>query len=283
MTAQAAGNPERHPTAVIGVGAVLAADVRVGPYAVIEDGAEIGPGCVIGPHAVVHGSVRMGPGNRVGAHAVLGGDPQHLGFDPATPTGVVIGTGNVFREGVTVNRSSQPERPTRIGDRCYLMNLVHLGHDSQLGDDVIIATGAALGGHVEVGARAFLGGGTMAHQFCRIGELAMVRGTTAVGKDVLPFSLVGGNPVQHFRLNLIGLRRAGFSRCDIGGLQAAFRALRARQPLPAGDPGAAATERSAQSGPLQRLRDWLDGESPRGLAPFARPGGRAGARPGDEA
>ncbi|TVQ49677.1 MAG: acyl-ACP--UDP-N-acetylglucosamine O-acyltransferase [Gammaproteobacteria bacterium] len=277
---QAVSDHQLHPTAVVGPRARLAPDVRVGAYAVIEDGAEIGAGCVIGPHAVVHGSVQMGPGNRVGAHAVLGGDPQHLGFDPALATGVRIGADNVFREGVTVNRASLPAAPTTIGSRCYLMNLVHLGHDCSVADGVILATGVALGGHVEIGAEAFLGGGVMVHQFCRIGELAMVRGMAGIGKDVLPFSLVAGNPVQHYRLNLVGLRRAGLAREEIAALQTAFRALRRRQPGQTAHPRP--EHDASQPSPLQRLLDWHEAPSRRGLAPFARPTKRREARVVDD-
>lgn len=247
-----------HPSAVIAAGARLHADVSVGPGAVVEDGAEIGPGCVIGPHAVIAAGVRLGARNRVHAHAVLGGPPQDIGFDPSAVGAVLIGDDNVFREGVTVNRPTRAGGATRIGSRCYLMNNCHVAHDCAVGDRVIIASGVALGGHVQVGDGAFLGGGAMVHQFCRIGALAMVGGLAGVAMDVLPYTMVAGNHARHYRLNLVGLRRAGVDAARLRVLGQAFRRLRERQPL---------TDLPATP-EIEHLRAWLAAGSRRGVAAF---------------
>jgi UDP-N-acetylglucosamine acyltransferase len=251
-----------HSSAVIAAGARLGAGVSIGPGAIVEDGAEIGAGCVIGPHAVIASGVRLGARNRVHANAVLGGPPQDIGFDPAVVGAVLIGDDNVLREGVTVNRPTRAGGATRIGSRCYLMNNCHIAHDCAVGDRVIIATGVALGGHVQVGDGAFLGGGAMVHQFCRIGPLAMVGGLAGVAMDVLPFTLVAGNHARHYRLNLVGLRRAGIDGARVRALAQAFRRLRERQPLA----DLPATPE------IEQLRAWLAAESRRGIAGFARAG-----------
>ncbi|MDD5036188.1 MAG: acyl-ACP--UDP-N-acetylglucosamine O-acyltransferase, partial [Methylococcaceae bacterium] len=173
-----------HPTAYVASGAKLGADVSVGPFAVIEDQVEIGEDCRIGAHAIIQPKVRMGSGNVIHPTAVIGGLPQDLAFDPNTETWVEIGDDNIFREGVSISRATQPGGATRIGSRCYLMNNSHVGHDCSVGDHTIFAGGATLGGHVQVGERVFLGGGVMIHQFCRIGSYAMLQGLAGINKDV---------------------------------------------------------------------------------------------------
>ena len=247
-----------HPTAIVHDGAKLGKDVIVGPYAVIERAAEIGDECQIGAHAVIHSHVRMGVGNVVHPHAVLGGLPQDLGFDPQLETFVDIGAGNVFREGVTVSRATAPQGATRIGSQNYLMNNSHLGHDGELGDHNILASGATLGGHTQVGDRVFFGGGVMVHQFCRIGSLAMLQGLAGINKDVIPFTMVGGRPGKHYRLNLVGLRRAGIDGARLRALSSAYRQLRARQELN----GLPDTEEVAY------LKAWLGAGSKRGMLAF---------------
>lgn len=253
-----------HPTAVIDPSAKLGDGVRVGPYAVIEGPAEIGEGCEIGAHAVIHAFVRMGCNNAVYPHAVLGGLPQDLSFDPATTTFLDIGQGNVFREGVTISRATAVGGSTGVGSYNYLMNNTHLGHDCRLGDYNVLASGATLGGHVHVGDRVFFGGGVMVHQFCRIGSYAILQGLAGINKDVIPFTLVGGRPGKHYRLNLVGLRRAGVDGDRLRAISAAFRRLRARADL-AGLP---------ETDEMNYLRVWLAEPSKRGyLAFFEREGG----------
>jgi UDP-N-acetylglucosamine acyltransferase len=248
-----------HPTAVIAADAKLGTGVSVGPYAIIENHVEIGDGCQIAAHAVIHQWVRMGRNNAVHPGAVLGGLPQDLGFKPETETWVEIGDGNVFREGVTISRATHPSGATRIGSNCYLMNNAHIGHDGQLGDNNILASNVALGGHVKVGNRVFFGGGAVVHQFCRIGSYAILQGLAGINKDVVPFMLVAGRPGKHYRLNLIGLRRAGIDGENLKALSAAIRRYRNKIGLD----GLPSTPE------MDYLRKWLAQTSKRGIASFA--------------
>lgn len=259
--------PGIHPTALVAHSARLGNNITIGPYAVIGEQVEIGDDCHIGAHAVLHDRVRMGGRNRVHPHAVLGGLPQDISFDPKRVTGVVIGDDNEFREGVTINRATVEGADTRVGSGCYLMNNAHIAHDCVVGDRNIFASSATLGGHVRVGDRVFFGGGAMVHQFCRIGTLVMVAGVIGIRKDVIPFTLVGGQPVRHYRLNLVGIRRAGIAREGQVALSTAFRRLRDKQ-------GLADLTATAE---ISYLRDWLAAPSKRGLYGFvdAR-GGRGG-------
>jgi UDP-N-acetylglucosamine acyltransferase len=247
-----------HPSAYIAPGAKLGEGVIVGPFAVIENQVEIGDECQIGAHAVIQPKVLMGRGNIVHPHAVLGGLPQDLGFDPGTDTWLEIGDRNVFREGATLNRATQPGTATRVGSGCYLMNNSHVGHDCSVGDASIFASNVALGGHVQVGERVFIGGGAMIHQFCRVGSYAMLQGLAGINKDVLPFMMVGGRPGKHYRLNLIGLRRAGIDGERLKAVSAAIRRLRAGIPL----------EELPDTEEISYLRAWLGAESKRGVLPF---------------
>lgn len=257
-----------HPTAVIDPNARLGLSVRVGPYAVIEASAEIGDRCEIGAHAVIHSSVRMGANNAVYPHAVLGGLPQDLSFDPATSTALHIGESNAFREGVTVSRATAPGGATRVGSHNYLMNHTHLGHDCRIGDHNVLASGATLGGHVQVGDRVFFGGGVMVHQFCRIGSFAILQGLAGINKDVIPFTLVGGRPGKHYRLNLVGLRRAGVDGERLRAVSSAFRRLRARADL----------EGLPNTDEMKYLLAWLAEPSKRGYLSFFDPERRGADR-----
>ena len=247
-----------HPTAHIAAGARLGENVSVGAFAVIEGRVEIGDGCQIGAHALVLDGTRLGRGNIVHPTAVLGGLPQDLGFKPETETWVEIGDDNVFREGVTVSRATQAGGATRLGSNCYLMNNAHIGHDCQLGDHNILASNVALGGHVHVGQRVFFGGGAVVHQFCRVGSYAILQGLAGVNKDVLPFMMVGGRPGKHYRLNLVGLRRAGIDGERLKTVSAAMRRLRAKQ----------AFDELPETPELAYLRQWLAEGGKRGTLPF---------------
>lgn len=247
-----------HPTAHIAKGAQLGQNVSVGPFAVIEDHTLIGDGCQIGAHAVIQPYVRMGRNNIVHPTAVLGGLPQDLGFKPETETWVEIGDNNVLREGVTISRATHEGGATRLGSSCYLMNNAHLGHDCQLGDHNILASNVALGGHVQVGERVFFGGGAVVHQFCRIGSYAMLQGLAGINKDALPFMMVGGRPGKHYRLNLIGLRRAGIDGERLKAISTAIRRLRNKLSL----------EDLPETPELQYLWQWLQEGGKRGTLPF---------------
>ena len=257
--------PDIHETAVIDPGSRLGEGVRVGPYAVIAADVEIGAGTTIGPHAVIHPHVRLGEGNSVHAHAVLGDLPQDVKFS-GDVTRLEIGHRNLIRENVTIHRASEPDRVTRIGSDCFLMAGSHVAHDCQVGDRVVMTNNVLLAGVVTVGDGAILGGAAVVHQFCRVGPLAMVGGFGGVGQDVLPYTMVHGIPAQHFRLNTIGLRRAGVKGERYGALETAFRTLRAGD-RELGD--------APETPEVAYLREWLAAASKRGLCGWVRPrGGR---------
>lgn len=194
------------------------------PTAHVDPEAEIGPDCVVEAHAAILGWTRLGARNHVGRGALIGGPPQDLAFDPATESGVEIGEGNVIREYCTIHRGSAAGSVTRLGDRNFLMVGAHLGHNAQVGNDVVMANNVLLAGYVTVGDRCFLGGGSVVHQHVRIGRGAMLQGGSAIGKDVPPFcvaallNVIGG-------LNVVGLRRAGFDAGERAEIKAAFKLL----------------------------------------------------------
>lgn len=213
-----------HPLAVVSPQADLAMDVEIGPFAVIEAGAQIGEGCRIASRAVIKSGTRLGPYNDVYEGAVLGGLPQHLKAPPAIGD-LLIGARNTFRENVTVHRGLTPEHPTVIGDQNLLMVNVHVAHDCLIGSQTIIVNNVMLAGHVEVADRAYISGAAAVHQFCRIGRNAMVGGQAHIVKDVPPFVTIDGASSLVVGLNLVGLRRSGFTDADVMQLKAAYRVI----------------------------------------------------------
>jgi UDP-N-acetylglucosamine acyltransferase len=212
-----------HSTAIIHPQAKLDSTVRVGPYAVIDAGVELGAGCVVGPHVYLTGLSSIGEQNHFHAGCVIGDAPQDLKYRDE-PTRLRIGGHNVFREHVTVHRSNKITEDTIIGSNCLLMAHSHVGHNSHLGDHVILANGALLGGHVTIGDRAFLSGNCLAHQFVRIGTLALMQGGSAISKDLPPYTIArGDNGICG--LNIIGLRRAGLTAGERLELKRAYRHL----------------------------------------------------------
>jgi UDP-N-acetylglucosamine acyltransferase len=212
-----------HPTAVIHPKAKLDSSVTVGPYAVIDEAVEISPRCVIGPHVYLTGITSIGAENHFHAGAVIGDAPQDLKYD-GTPTRVRIGDKNVFREHCTVHRSTKPDGETVIGSNNFLMQNSHVGHNCAIGNHMILAGGALLAGHVAVQDRAFISGNCLVHQFIRIGTLAMMQGGAAISQDLPPFTIAAGvNEICG--LNIIGLRRAGFTSEQRLQLKAAYRLL----------------------------------------------------------
>lgn len=198
-----------HPSALVSPAARLAGDVEIGPFAVIEGPVELAAGVKVGGHAWVRGDTMVGERSTIGWGSVIGADPQDLGFDPETPSGVRIGPDNRLREFVTIHRGSKPGSHTVLGSGNFLMTGVHLGHDSQLGDGNILANNVLFGGHVRLGNRAFIGGAAAFHQFVRIGDLAMVQGHGSLSQDVPPYCVAHGlNCLAG--LNTVGLRRNGF-------------------------------------------------------------------------
>jgi UDP-N-acetylglucosamine acyltransferase len=217
-------NPLVHPTAVVSPDARLADDVTVGPFAVLDGQIELGPGCVVGPHASLLGRVTAGRGNQFGVGCVIGGAPQHNGYR-GEPTGVRIGDFNTFREYVTVHRAMPITGDTVVGSHNLLMVNSHVAHDCKVGDYCTFANGAVIGGHVEVGDRALLSGNTAVHQNCRVGKLALLSGTTSVSQDLPPFWIAQGLTNQIHGVNIIGMKRAGYSPADMHAVRRAYRMI----------------------------------------------------------
>ncbi len=214
-----------HPTAVVAAGAELDATVEIGPYAIIGAEARIGARTVVGSHSVIEGLVEIGPDCRIGSHVVIGAPPQDLKYR-GEPTRVTIGERTEVREFATVHRASAGGHGvTAVGPGCYLMAYAHVAHDCRVGEGVIMANQATLGGHVEVGRHAIISGLTALHQFVRIGEYAFVGGCSGVNQDILPYVKVQGNPAKPLGLNAVGLRRHGFSNETIHTLKEAYRIL----------------------------------------------------------
>lgn len=192
------------------------------PTAVVEPGAQLGADCEIMAYAVIKRHVTLGDGVVVHPFAVVGGDPQYLKFDRGAESAVRIGARSVIREHVTINRSIQPGKATIIGEGCFLMAAAHVAHDCEVGNHVIFANAALLGGHVSVGDHTFFGGGAAVHQFCRIGESVMVAGHASITRDVPHFTMVAERD-DIIGFNVVGLRRRGFSRVAIAELKSAFQ------------------------------------------------------------
>jgi len=213
-----------HPTACVEPGAVVADDAQIGAFAHVEAGAIIGAGCSIGAHAVIHGGARLGEYVHVSPHAVIGGLPQDVHFDPSVESFVCIGKNTTIREGVTVHRSTQPDGETVVGEDVFLMANAHVAHDCRVGEHAILANGVLLGGFVEVGAYAFLGGNAVFQQKTCIGEGVMAGGGGRYPRSLPPFTTAAERG-ELFGLNLIGLKRRGFSNTQaiIGELKDAYR------------------------------------------------------------
>ena len=212
-----------HPSAIVEDGAQVHDTASVGPYSIIEAGAVIGADCRIESCVRIFAPTRMGVGNRVCHGATLGSDAQDLGFDPARARPLVIGDHNLFKEGVNISCGTKSEAGTRIGSHNYWMAYSHAGHDCVVGDHNIFANTATLAGHVEVGDRCFLSGQVAVHQFCRIGSYAMVAGVTGVPQDVPPFALADGHRARLVGLNVVGLRRGGFTQAQRSRIKAVYR------------------------------------------------------------
>lgn len=213
-----------HPTAIVGPRAELSADCEIGPYSIVEDGAVLGPGNVLEAGAIVRSGVTLGADNRVGPGAVLGGAPQHARAPERTGR-LIIGSRNVIREHVTINRALEEPSATTLGDDCLLMIGVHVGHDCRVGNRVICANNALLGGHVTVDDRAFISGAAAFHQFTRVGRLAMVGGQAHITRDVPPYVTIDGASSFVVGLNSVGIRRAGLESADVQQLKRAYQLI----------------------------------------------------------
>jgi UDP-N-acetylglucosamine acyltransferase len=218
-----------HPTAIVDATAVLGDGVTIGPYSLIGGNVRLGRGVRVASHVVIEGHTEIGDGCTIHAFAALGGPPQHAGHR-GEPTRLVIGARNTIREHVTMHCGTVMGRGvTTVGSDGLFMVGVHIAHDCVVGDHVTMVNSATLGGHVRVEDYVIMGGLSAAHQFIRIGRHAFVGGMAGVNHDVIPFGNVWGNHAHLEGLNLVGLKRRGFSRESINTLRAAYRLLFAEE------------------------------------------------------
>jgi UDP-N-acetylglucosamine acyltransferase len=214
-----------HSTALISPLAELAADVRVGPYSVIDSEVTIEQGTVIGSHVVVHGPTHVGKDNRIYDFSAIGGDPQDKKY-AGEHTRLEIGDGNTIREYCTLNRGTlQDGGVTRIGNDNWLMAGVHVAHDCQLGDHIIMANNATLAGHVRMHDYVICSGFAGLHQYCQIGAHSFLGAGVKINRDVPPYIMVVGDPGSPRGINSEGLKRRGFSAEQIRNLKEAYRIL----------------------------------------------------------
>jgi UDP-N-acetylglucosamine acyltransferase len=214
-----------HPSAVVDPAAVLGVDVQIGPFCVVGPHVRLGDRVRLISHVVVDGRTTIGADTVIYPFASIGHAPQDLKYS-GEPSELIIGARNRIREHVTMNPgTSGGGMVTRVGDDCLFMMSSHVAHDCIVGNHVILANNATLGGHVEVGDHAILGGLSAVHQFVRIGAHAMIGGMSGVENDVIPFGLVMGERARLAGLNLVGLDRRGFDMDEVRALRSAFRVL----------------------------------------------------------
>ena len=212
------------PTARVNADANLGAQTVVGEYCVIEQDTSIGPFCRLEPYVYVKRWTTLGERNEISAGTVLGTDPLDKNFS-GERSYLRIGNGNKIREHYTISRGTQPESVTSVGDGNYIMTSGHIAHNSAIGNQTVIASCALVAGYVEIEDQAFISGGVVIHQYSKIGRLAMIGGNSRVNSDVPPFFLYSDFNVAPKGLNLVGLKRAGFTAEQISALKTAYRLL----------------------------------------------------------
>jgi UDP-N-acetylglucosamine acyltransferase len=214
-----------HPSALVDPAANLADDVEIGPFCTVGPQVTLGPGCRLISHVVISGRTSIGARTVVAPFASLGSAPQSLAYR-GEPTELVIGADCDIREGVSMNVGTvEGGGVTRVGDRGFYMLNAHVAHDCQVGDHVVFANSATLGGHCQVGDHVFIGGLSAVHQHTRIGAHAMIGGNTGVRGDVIPFGLAAGDHARLAGINMVGMKRRGFSRASILAVRQTFRTL----------------------------------------------------------
>lgn len=231
--------PKIHPTAIVDDQVKLADDVEIGPYCVLNGDITLGSGVQLIASVNMQGPLTVGSGCVFYPGSSMGFGPQDAKIKFGAPTaGVEIGSDCIFRESSSIHAASNDHTPTRVGDRAFFMVNTHVGHDVQMGTDVVLVVGAGVGGHCEIQDRVILSGGTMVHHFSRVGRQAMASGLTALTNDLPPYFLVAerNNVVG---LNLVGMRRSGMSREEINAVRSAYSQVFRKQP------------------PMQELREML--------------------------
>jgi UDP-N-acetylglucosamine acyltransferase len=256
-----------HPTAIVDPGAKIGVDVEIGPFSIVGPQVTIGEKTIVQSHVVIEGQVTIGSGNLIGHGAIIGTPPQDVSFSPQRKTKLEIGDNNIIREYCTIHRGTAEGSATRIGDKNFLMTGAHIGHNCEIGNNVIIANNCLLAGYVLVDDGAFLGGGSTFHQFMHIGRLVMVQGSSAFGKDLPPF-VIAAERNSVFGVNVVGLRRAGFSAKDREEIKAAFKLIYVSR-LNLGQ----ALEKAATmnlAAPAREFLDFVANAKKRGICPLKR-------------
>jgi UDP-N-acetylglucosamine acyltransferase len=251
------------PRAIVSPQAELAADVSVGPYSIIGPDVIIGPGSAVGPHVVINGPTQIGADNRFFQFASIGDAPQDKKYK-GEPTRLVIGDRNVFRESCTMNRGTTHDKGvTTIGNDNLFMAYSHVAHDCVVGNNLVFANGATLGGHVVVEDWVIIGGLAAIHQFCKIGAHAFIAGGAIVTRDVPTYVMAAGNPAGPHSVNAEGLKRRGFTPQQVRNVRNAFRLLY-RSDLLLGDAVKKLKELAATQPEVATLVDFI-GRSERSL------------------
>ncbi|MBZ0199400.1 MAG: acyl-ACP--UDP-N-acetylglucosamine O-acyltransferase [Ignavibacteriaceae bacterium] len=210
-----------HPTAIVSSKAKIGDNVTIGPFVVVEDDVEIGEGTTIQSSAVIYNGARLGKNVKIFQGASVSNIPQDISF--ANEYSIFeVGDNTTIREFVTLHRGTVSTGMSKIGKNCLLMAYTHVAHDTILGDNVILANAVQVAGHVEIHDYAIIGGMTPVHQFCKVGAHSMTGGGFRITQDLPPFMLASDEPLQFHGLNIIGLRRRGFSNDDIMLLKKAF-------------------------------------------------------------
>jgi len=212
-----------HPTAIVHPGAKIAQGVQIGAYSVVGEHVSVGKDTRIASHVLIEGWTTIGERNQVFSFSCIGTPPQDIGYRNEE-TYLIIGNDNVIRESATIHRATTKEdRVTQIGNSNFLMAYSHVAHDCKLGNHIIMANSVGLGGHITVGDYAILGGIVAVHQFVRIGAYAIIGGQSAVPQDIPPYVSASGNRAKLYGLNLVGLKRRGFSDETISNLKKAYK------------------------------------------------------------
>lgn len=213
-----------HPTAIVGSKAKLGNNVIINAFTVIEDDVEIGEDCSIGPHAVIYNGARIGDRVKIMQGASISNIPQDLKY-ANEESFFYVENDTVIREFVTLHRGTIETGFSRIGKNCLIMAYAHVAHDVTIGDNSIISNAVQIAGHVTIGEYVIIGGGTVVHQFCKVGDHSMIGGGFRIVKDIPPYVIAGNEPLKFAGLNLVGLRRRGFSNEDINSLKVAYNVL----------------------------------------------------------
>ncbi len=216
--------PIIHSSAIVSPKAEIASDVEIGPFTLIESDVVIGEGTTIYNNVTICKGARIGKNNKIYQGTVISAAPQDLKYADE-PTEIFIGDGNVIRECVTISRATAEVGKSFVGDNCLFMAYSHAGHDCLIGSNCIFANSVAIAGHVEIEDNVRLGGLVGIHQFVKIGAYTMIGAHSMVVKDVLPYGLFSGNPMDYEGLNIIGLRRAGFNDETIDNIKKAYKLL----------------------------------------------------------